>query len=247
MQGSELLSASCTSSSESRASIEEGSASNRCDRGHRHDPCARCHHRSVRWKQVAAAGRARGGPIKIPAYGENTVSVCTAALLPLHAPTCHTYFGANLWPPVQIGKLMNKNVAEAARRVFGNLPHSKVRSGNKALRKNIIGRKIAEVGEWSVRVGNPDILEPSSNVSLLRPPEHASYRYCPLLVRYFEACLSRCTAVLLLPNCNSSSRLVLTRVQSISNVYLLEVPLSLVYVRYFINCSCRSLGLCNVA
>eukprot|EP00903_Cladosiphon_okamuranus_P011838 g11123.t1 len=46
--------------------------------------------------------------------------------------------------PVQIGKLMNKNVAEAARRVFGHLPYSKVRSGNKALRKNIIGRKIAE-------------------------------------------------------------------------------------------------------
>lgn len=40
---------------------------------------------------------------------------------------------------------MNKNVAEAARRLFGNLPHSKGRSGNKALRKNIIGRKIAEV------------------------------------------------------------------------------------------------------
>lgn len=40
---------------------------------------------------------------------------------------------------------MNKNVAEAARRIFGNLPHSNVRSGNKVLRKNIIGRKIAEV------------------------------------------------------------------------------------------------------
>lgn len=40
---------------------------------------------------------------------------------------------------------MNKNVAEAARRIFGNLPYSKGRSGNKALRKNIIGRKIAEV------------------------------------------------------------------------------------------------------
>lgn len=40
---------------------------------------------------------------------------------------------------------MNKNVAEAARRIFGNLPHSHGRSGNKALRKNIIGRKIAEV------------------------------------------------------------------------------------------------------
>lgn len=40
---------------------------------------------------------------------------------------------------------MNKNVAEAARRIFGNLPHSNVRTGNKVLRKNIIGRKIAEV------------------------------------------------------------------------------------------------------
>lgn len=40
---------------------------------------------------------------------------------------------------------MNKSVAEAARRVFGNLPHSKGRSGNKVLRKNMIGRKIAEV------------------------------------------------------------------------------------------------------
>lgn len=39
----------------------------------------------------------------------------------------------------------SKSVAEAARRIFGNLPHSTGRSGNKALRKNIIGRKIAEV------------------------------------------------------------------------------------------------------
>ncbi|CAB1096119.1 unnamed protein product [Ectocarpus sp. CCAP 1310/34] len=39
---------------------------------------------------------------------------------------------------------MNKNVAEAARRIFGNLPHSNVRTGNKVLRKNIIGQKIAE-------------------------------------------------------------------------------------------------------
>lgn len=40
---------------------------------------------------------------------------------------------------------MNRNVAEAARRIFGNLPHSKGRSGNKVLRKNMIGHKIAEV------------------------------------------------------------------------------------------------------
>lgn len=40
---------------------------------------------------------------------------------------------------------MNKSVAEAARRIFGNLPHSKGRSGNKVLRKNMIGHKIAEV------------------------------------------------------------------------------------------------------
>lgn len=42
-------------------------------------------------------------------------------------------------------RAMNKSVAEAARRIFGNLPASKGRSGNKVLRKNMIGRKIAEV------------------------------------------------------------------------------------------------------
>lgn len=45
----------------------------------------------------------------------------------------------------QVFSIMNKNVAEAARRIFGNLPHSQGRSGNKVLRKKIIGRKIAEV------------------------------------------------------------------------------------------------------
>lgn len=40
---------------------------------------------------------------------------------------------------------MNKRLAEAARRIFGNLPHSDGRSGNKVLRKNLIGHKIAAV------------------------------------------------------------------------------------------------------
>ena len=46
---------------------------------------------------------------------------------------------------------MNKSVAEAARRIFGNLPASKGRSGNKVLRKNMIGHKIAEVRHWASR------------------------------------------------------------------------------------------------
>lgn len=40
---------------------------------------------------------------------------------------------------------MNKSLAEAARRIFGNLPHSNGRSGNKVLRKNMIGHKVAAV------------------------------------------------------------------------------------------------------
>lgn len=47
---------------------------------------------------------------------------------------------------------MNKGVAEAARRIFGNLPHSTGRSGNKVLRKKIIGRKIAEVCDRKMMV-----------------------------------------------------------------------------------------------
>ena len=48
---------------------------------------------------------------------------------------------------------MSSKVAEAARRIFGNLPPSTVRTGNKVLRKNMIGRKVAEVRTGAVQVG----------------------------------------------------------------------------------------------
>lgn len=42
---------------------------------------------------------------------------------------------------------MNNSVAEAARRIFGHLPHSTCRTGTKYLRKNSIGIKIAAVSK----------------------------------------------------------------------------------------------------
>lgn len=85
-----------------------------------------------------------GPPLKTPDSRLHTVQCgsqqpapCPSYRVPKSAPITATL--------TEEGLAMNKNVAEAARRIFGNLPHSNVRTGNKVLRKNIIGRKIAEV------------------------------------------------------------------------------------------------------
>lgn len=93
---------------------------------------------------IASVRVGTAGQVAVAREGAKGDPVCGCALS--NSQPQHTCTGrSNCQAPVQSGKLMNKNVAEAARRVFGNLPYSKGRSGNKALRKNIIGRKIAEV------------------------------------------------------------------------------------------------------